>query len=464
MTRSGHLFLSRLLRVLVVAILLAATTSTESPANETHSSSSAVESPHFTQAKQFYRYGQYREALTLLRTLEDQQPRNTEILFLRGLAAASLAQILPADNTEREELLKEAEVVFQAMLVQNPNLLRVRLELAHTYFLKGEDNLAREHFERVLAADPPPPVVANVNRFLGEIRGRRKWSAHFGVALAPDSNIGAESENRIITILGLPFERNQEDLVTSGVGVKVWTGGEYQHPLDDTTRLRFGGDMTRTEYKGNRFDRMELSAHVGPRWLTGPRSELSVLAVARQSWQARDPEHLDLGVRIEAIQRLSDRTSLNIRTSLLRRRHDRDTLLDGPITNLSFGINHVMSPTLRGHLTLGLSRERPESQKNRVIGRRLDVGLQALLAGGLTIGGSAGIRWNDWEGNWYPEVIDGSPREDTTRTLRLSVHHRAFTISGFSPQFSLTREIRTSNSQIHDYKRVASEISFVKPF
>ena len=35
-----------------------------------------------------------------------------------------------------------------------PGLVRVRLELARAFFLKGEDSLARSHFERVLAGKP----------------------------------------------------------------------------------------------------------------------------------------------------------------------------------------------------------------------------------------------------------------------------------------------------------------------
>ena len=47
--------------------------------------------------------------------------------------------------------------------------------LARAFFLKGDDALARRHFERVLAGDPPPAMAANIRRFLRAIRDRRKW-------------------------------------------------------------------------------------------------------------------------------------------------------------------------------------------------------------------------------------------------------------------------------------------------
>ena len=96
------------------------------------------------------------------------------------------------------------------MLVADPTLVRVRLELARAFFLKGEDGLARRHFEMVLAGKPPAGVALNVGGFLAQIRARKRWSMRVGVALAPDTNLGASSGDDIIWILidgqRLPFE------------------------------------------------------------------------------------------------------------------------------------------------------------------------------------------------------------------------------------------------------------------
>ena len=102
----------------------------------------------------------------------------------------------------------------------------------------------------MLAGKPPAAVALNVNRFLNAMRARKRWSLRVGAALAPDTNIGASSDERIIYIAGLPFRRNQEELTESGVGISVWASGEYQYPLDDRWRLRAGGNISRREYRG----------------------------------------------------------------------------------------------------------------------------------------------------------------------------------------------------------------------
>ena len=389
--------------------------------------------------------------------------QDMETLFQKGMSAAGQA-MNTADAGQRDALLDNAADAFRSILVRRPDLARPRLELARVLFLQGKDSLAKEHFERVLAGDPPPPVVANINGFLGEIRARRRWSAYFGFALAPDSNIGAGSDERFINIYGLPFRRDQEELTSSGLGLRVWAGGEYQHPLGERLRLRLGGNVSRTEYKGSRFDRMTVSAHAGPRWLLSPRTELSVLAVASHRWNAKDPEHLDLGLRVEAGHQLTRRTTLNLEASRLARRHNSDAMLNGPIIGISLGVDHVLTPTLRAEAGIGWSRERPERATARSTSRRMHVGLTALLPHGFTVSGNIGLGRVDWEGDWFPYIADGQSREDKRRSLRLSVHHRAFTVSGFSPQLSLTGEERTSNAQLHDYRRFAGELSFVRPF
>ncbi|MBV9586001.1 MAG: tetratricopeptide repeat protein [Alphaproteobacteria bacterium] len=51
------------------------------------------------------------------------------------------------------------------MLLFNPNLSRVNLELGALYFRMGSFELARDYFNKALAANPPPEVNGRVNQF-----------------------------------------------------------------------------------------------------------------------------------------------------------------------------------------------------------------------------------------------------------------------------------------------------------
>ena len=400
------------------------------------------------------------------RTVDPVGPR-----FRVGMEAIGAAA-RAGDEDARDAHLDRAIAAFRSILVDRPELVRVRLELGRAFFLKGEDSLARRHFERVLAGKPPAAVALNVNRFLAQIRARKRWSLRLGMALAPDTNIGAGSDERIIYIdfagQRLPFRRNEEELTTSGIGVSAWLGGEYQYPLARQWRLRAGGDISRREYKKSEFGQMTVSGHVGPRWLIGRGSEVSLLLSGLHVWTGsgiEEPSHHDIGLRVEGRHRLTRRTTLNASLSRHERRYDTEDDRDGPITDVSLGTGWIASPTVRIDASFGWGRERPELERWRNSRRWVRVGATAALPWGFTVGGSGTLRWTDWEGNWLPYTPDAdTPRRDLTRTLRLFAHNRALTLEGFSPQVSVTREQRASNAQLHDYERILGELRFVRLF
>ena len=240
----------------------------------------------------------------------------------------------------------------------------MRLELARTFFLKGQDGLARRHFELVLAGGVPPPVAANIHRFLSVMRARKRWSGYFGAAFAPDSNLNAASESEIIyidTAFGrLPFQREGDFGARSGLGVSVWGGGEYQQPLSERLWLRVGADVAQREYGGSDFDQFFVAAHAGPRWLAGPITELSLLAIAQRQWLGGEPYVDETGVRLELDRRLTRR--MWARGTAAYRECDRQQrdFLDGPQVGFNLSLAWTPAPVLRVHMTVGYDRNRAE--------------------------------------------------------------------------------------------------------
>ena len=415
-------------------------------------------------ARILIRQGKFDAALVILRPLVQRQPIEANALFFYGLASVGAAEKPGIPEKERDARLDEAIASFHAMLVKRPELVRVRLELGRAFFLKGEDGLARRHFEQVLAGKPPAAVALNVGRFLRQIAARKRWTLRVGMALAPDTNIGASSDERTLYIGGLPFRRDEQELTSSGIGLAAWAGGEYQYPLAERWRLRAGADISRREYRETEFDRMTVAAHLGPRWLIGRGTEASLLAVARRYWLADEPDNRDLGLRAEVRHRINRRMVGNARISWAERRYDERTWLDGPVMDVQLGWSYLFGPTLRGNGAVGWGRERPERERYRHERRWVQGGISAALPWGFTVGASVTLRWADYEGNWSFFTQSPEPRKDITRSFRLNAFNRGFTVQGFSPQVSLVREDRKSNAQLHDYERTSGELRFVRLF
>ncbi len=451
----------RLCRALAMAAFLALLWPVSATAEDAPAPGAAL-----AEAQALFDAGRFEEALAVLRPLTSEPELLADVVFLVGVSAIEASRRLPADaEVQREALLDEAILWLREMLVHRPGLVRVRLELARAFFYKGEDALAREHFERVLAGDVPESVAANVRGFLARIRARRRWSAYLGMSIAPDSNVNSASNSDIIVLGGLPFRReNEDDLATSGVGVQIWTGGEYQHPLGNRLRLRAGVEAARREHAGGKFDETNLAIHAGPRWLIDHRTEASLLGSVRRRWAAGAIDYDAGGVRIDARRRLTPRFLANVRGSWERRLYRVSDRLDGPVTDVLVGGRWTITPLLQANAAYGIGRERPEgSESRRNESRRLRAGLSAILPLGFNVSASTQLRWTDYEGNWGL-FTGGEPREDLTRTQTLSAFKRNFTIYGFAPQVVVTHEKRTSNASGHEYDRTRVELRFVHQF
>ena len=401
-------------------------------------------------------------------TTESQLDERTELLFRVGLTALAVAE-LTGDEAERSQMYDEAIEAFRTILVNRPDLVRVRLELARTFFLKEQDGLARRHFEAVLAGGVPPPVAANIRQFLAVMQARKRLTGYFGAAIAPDSNLNAASESEIIyidTVFGrLPFTREGDVGAESGFGLSVWGGGEYQQPLSERLRLRVGSDVAVREYPGGDFDQHFLAAHVGPRWLASPRTEISLLATAQRQWLGSEPYTDEFGVRLELDRRLTPGIWARGTAAYRERDHLSRDFLDGPVAEFTATFAWTPAPVLRVHMTVGYARDHAAAEHWRNLSRWVRVGTSLALPLGFTLGTNAQMRRTYYDGSGQVHLtLTGRNRFDRTRTFSVSVLNRAFTLFGFSPQLALINEARQTNAQAQDYDRNRAELRFVRQF
>ena len=404
------------------------------------------------------------------------------------LASLATAQEAPPDENARVAALfqfgmeataagayDKAIAAFRRILVNRPDLVRVRLELARAFFLNRQDGLARRHFELVLAGGVPPPVAANIFNFLNAMQARKRFTGYFGAAIAPDSNLNAASESEIIyidTVFGrLPFTREGDFGAQSGLGLSVWGGGEYQHPLPvgatgrSPLRLRAGADVAQREYGGSDFDQLFIAAHTGPRWLVSPITEISLLATAQRQWLGGVPYADELGARLELDRRLTSRLWARGTAAYRERGHRARVFLDGPVMDFTATLAWTPAPVLRVHWTVGYERHHAASEHWRTLSRWLRVGTSLALPLGFTLGTSAQVRRTGYDGSGAPHLtLNGRPRFDRTRTFTISVLNRAFALFRFSPQLAFVHEARLTNAQAQDYERNRAELRFVRQF
>ena len=421
--------------------------------------------PRVKTARALVQGNRFAEALKILRPLSlEDRPDWTDVRFLLGLAAVRGSTESGLEEEQRIALLDEAIAAFRSILIRRPELVRVRLELALAFYLKQQDGLAREHFERALVGKPPEDLVENVTRFLRVIRARRRWNAWFGFSVAPDTNINAASDAEIIYIQGLPFRRGAGGRASTGIGIVGWGGGEYQFPLAERWRLRSGLNVNHREYKGNRWDQTFAGVFLGPRWLISRNTEMSLLATATQRWWGGSSLNYDFGARLEVEHRVFAGLQLSGRAQWSDRKFQQQKFLEGPLMVFSLGARYVLFPTVQVNALVGYQQQDALSHAWSSAGYWTRVGTNVALPWGFTVGLSAEFRWTDFEPGWFPFVPDNSAREDQTRILQATLLNRALTVYGFSPQVAFSNQVRESNAQLYDFQRNLVEMRWVRQF
>ena len=316
------------------------------------------------------------------------------------------------------------------------------------------------------------------------MRARKRWSLRLGVAILPDTNIGAGSDERTI-ILNIPVRRPAPPFTPGqlhraqirhrhlGLGrrrIPVPAG----RPRNGVRGKPAGGcapaaTLSRKEYRESEFDQMTLSGHVGPRWLIGRASEASLLLSGLHHWTGsgiEEPSHHDIGFRVEGRHRLSPRTTLNARASRHERRYDKRTRWTGRSPMSRWARAGWSRRPLRIDAGLGWSRERTEIEslaQFQPLGAARGHGAAALGLHRRRLGHAALDRLRGRLGPLH-RARAAPQRPTATRTIRLFAHNRALTLEGFSPQVSVTQEQRTTNAQLHDYERIFGELRFVRLF
>src|SRR6266571_5071827 len=115
-----------------------------------------------------------------------RDPANLDVTFAYADLSARLG-----DN-------EAAVSALERMLLFNPNLPRVQLELGALYYRMGSYDSARTYFERAAAANPPDDVKERIRTYIAEIARRnapQRFSAFafFGAQYQSDANIAGSS-------------------------------------------------------------------------------------------------------------------------------------------------------------------------------------------------------------------------------------------------------------------------------
>lgn len=398
-------------------------------------------------AKAMMLSGRSAEARVLLQRMASQQP-DEDVHFLLGLLA------IDARN------YGQAVDHFRAILVRNPGAVRVRLELARAFYLKGDHSNAYRQFQFARAGNVPPGVIAATDRFLASIRQQKDWSYSFSLAIAPDSNINNGASADEVVLFGLPFALSDNSRSRSGVGVAIGGALEFAPRLSERARLRIGGAVQRRDYAGKDFDDMTVVAHAGPK-LTLDRWDVSFLATGFQRRVGGRRLTEGAGARIEATHHKDARTAVSLGLAGNRVRYPDYSLQDGMSLSAWGGVLRALTPESSLIARVGASRKSAQAAELAHWSGSLGLGYYRDLPGGFSIFAEPSLVQSRYSA---VDPFFGERRKDRLLELHVSVLNRSISLSGFTPKVGVTFARRRSSIELYDYNQRRFEFGVTSEF
>ena len=345
---------------------------------------------------------------------------------------------------------KSAITTFDEMLAIDPSWPRVRLELALAHYACGNDRRATAEFERVMAAELPEQVFANVRTFLDEIRRRRGWDLRIGTSFEFDTNPGSATHDDTLWLFGVPFD------YTTKRGPKAvgthWVEGGVQRPISNRLTVLANARVERRNVENRDYDMNNTAARGGARFLLTPRADVTWMVTGNREWEdGIGTNHW--GTRFQARQRF-DRASIDANLAWGRSRPTGWKVPDRT-REASAGVQWSMSPTRL--LLAGIGYGKREDQRRRWI----RAGIAEQAPHGISVSISARLEQMRKHGT-FPFIEPGKEHRDVIRSLDMTVWHRTLEVLGFSPALTVWYGEQASNAQLQDYKRLRFGIRFTR--
>ena len=394
--------------------------------------------------------GRAEQAAALLRAATRPDDEDAAAAFYFALGLAELRSGSP-DASVRA--LREA-------LDLRPDLAGARRALAQAYRTIGDSEKSELHLRRALASVPDDERRRFIEQDIAALRSGRAVTASLSIAVAPDTNIGAQTSASAVMIDGVPFQLSEDARKKSGVGLIVTGTVSAFTELTDGVRFVASASLYNTDYAGTQFDDLLIRLRAGPEF-TLANGILTFGPVAYRRWYGGDEYSISTGLFADFFQPIGQQFVLGLGTEFYRSWFEEFSHLNSDFGRIDMTLGWVLTPRVRLRASAGLGREVAQFSAYSSWQQRVGAGLSFDLWEGFGLAPSHTVSWREFDERQFYEA---QPRSDRRHTSRLELSNRRLEFAGMMPTLAVVHEVQFSSTQLHAYDRIRLEIGFTREF
>ena len=402
--------------------------------------------------------GKYEQAQDLLVKMPrtNSLPVEIERWFL-------LAQI-----EQKQGNIDEAIRIYRKILDDQPDLAKVRYELAVCYMMKQQWYRADYHLRLAMAGKDIPDAVKQRMMYLRYVaRQNKRWNVWFNFGAAPDNNVNQASG-------GAEYIRNEWGEFQrvlpepeKAVGYNLMLGGNYEFKLSKQWRWKNEGNIYTNIYNKHKFDDLFLSAATGPRYIW-ERGAVWVAGVVNRRWYGWDEYNWAYGGKIDTHYDWNRKISSGLTLRVMNNVYDDyGEYMNGQTYGMSTHTSYSFDASKYIILFGGVDRD---TAKNDIYANwryNVGVGFGAEIPWGFSVYFEPSFSWTNYDGpRWTVkdyQFVQMTER-DFTQRYAVSLSNNKIDIWGFVPTLTVSYTNKNSNIHSREYEKWTTEFTMRQRF
>ena len=355
----------------------------------------------------------------------------------------------------------EAIKIYRKILDDQPDLVKIRYELALCYMAKKQWYRADYHLRLAMAGkDLPDNVKQMMNYYRYVVRQNKRWNIWFNFGAAPESNINQASGNQVCGyyngyFYGCSASQDPERVM----GYNVLLGGNYEFVLSDHWRWKTDANIYSNIYNKHDYDDLYLSASTGPRYIWS-RGDVWLSGIGSRRWYGGEKYNYAYGTRLDTNYDFTRRLSGGLSLRYMENRYDEyGKILDGQIYSSNFRVSYSFDATKYMILRFGVDRDTAKEDAYANWRYSTGIGLGSELPFGFHVYVEPYFMWTNYDADRFDIISENSviktryvTARDFLQRYSMSLSNNKFDVWGFVPTINLSYTKRDSNIKSREYE------------